>query len=131
MKKIKELTKAQLKANARNQLFRQIHGSSINHFANIAIKHGAITNREFNILVQIEAYLYELKKHQFEGSKEVGLHPRRRCSQCNGIAHWKVTICGRTSYYCNKHKKEAERDNKQNSNGEWMVTDIHHIDPNK
>ena len=125
------LTKAQRKANARNQLFRQIHGYSLVPFINRAIREDAITPSELNALNEIGDKLEYLKANQFANSKNVGLHPRRRCKCCNGIAHWKITILGQEQYCCNKHKEQAERDNKQNYKGEWMVTNICPIDPNK
>lgn len=125
------LTKAQRKANARNQLFRQIHGYSLVPFINRAIREDAITPSELDALNEIGDKLEYLKANQFANSKNVGLHPRRRCKCCNGIARWKITILGQEQYYCNKHKEQVERDNKQNYKGEWMVTNIHPIDPNK
>ena len=125
------LTKAQRKANARNQLFRQIHGYSLVPFISRAKRENAITYYEEALLLNIEEYRKKLIEHQFNNSKEVGLHPRRRCSCCNGIARWTAIVCGEKKYLCNKHKAEYERDNKQNYKGEWMVTNIHPIDPNK
>lgn len=125
------LTKAQRKANARNQLFRQIHGYSLVPFINRAIREDAITPSELDALNEIGDKLEYLKANQFANSKNVGLHPRRRCKCCNGIARWKITILEQEQYCCNKHKEQAERDNKQNYKGEWMVTNIHPIDPNK
>lgn len=125
------LTKAQRKANARNQLFRQIHGYSLVSFISRAIREDAITTSELDALNEIGDKLEYLKANQFANSKNVGLHPRRRCKCCNGIARWKITILGQEQYCCNKHKEQAERDNKQNYKGEWMVTNIHPIDPNK
>ena len=125
------LTKAQRKANARNQLFRQIHGYSLIPFISRAIRENAITPSELDALNEIGDKLEYLKANQFANSKNVGLHPRRRCKCCNGIAGWKITILGQEQYCCNKHKEQAERDNKQNYKGEWMVTNIHSIDPNK
>jgi len=125
------LTKAQRKANARNQLFRQIHGYSLVPFISRAIREDAITPSELDALNEIGDKLEYLKANQFANSKNVGLHPRRRCKCCNGIARWKITIFGQEQYYCNKHKEQVERDNKQNDKGEWMVTNIRAIDPNK
>ena len=125
------LTKAQRKANARNQLFRQIHGYSLVPFISRAIRENAITPSELNALNEIGDKLEYLKANQFANCKNVGLHPRRRCKYCNGIARWKITILGQEQYCCNKHKEQAERDNKQNDKDEWMVTNIHPIDPNK
>ena len=125
------LTKAQRKANARNQLFRQIHGYSLVPFISRAIREDAITPSELNALNEIGDKLEYLKANQFTNSKNVGLHPRRRCKCCNGIARWKITILGQEQYCCNKHKEQAERDNKQNDKGEWMVTNIRAINPNK
>ena len=125
------LTKAQRKANARNQLFRQIHGYSLVPFISRAIREDAITPSELDALNEIGDKLEYLKANQFANSKNVGLHPRRRCKYCNSIARWKITILGQEQYCCNKHKEQVERDNKQNDKGEWMVTNIHPIDPNK
>lgn len=125
------LTKAQRKANARNQLFRQIHGYSLVPFISRAIREDAITPSELDALNEIGDKLEYLKVNQFANSKNVGLHPRRRCKCCNGIARWKITILGQEQYCCNKHKEQVERDNKQNDKGEWMVTNIRPIDPNK
>ena len=125
------LTKAQRKANARNQLFRQIHGYKLAPFINRANVEEAITNEEDILLKEIMQRLILLKSYQFENSKKVGLNARRRCKYCNGIARWKITIFGQEQYCCNKHKEQAERDNKQNYKGEWMVTNIRSIDPNK
>ncbi|AXF52185.1 MAG: hypothetical protein [crAssphage sp. isolate ctcc615] len=80
------MTAAQIKANARNQLFRQIHGYSLTPFINRAIKEGAITEKEIDVLNEINMKLEFLKTHQFDNSKTVGLTPRRRCHYCNGIA---------------------------------------------
>ena len=125
------LTKAQRKANARNQLFRQIHGYSLVPFISRAIREDAITTSELDALNEIGDKLEYLKANQFANSKNVGLHPRRRCKCCNGIARWKITILGQEQYCCNKHKEQVEKDNKQNYKGEWMVTNILPIDPNK
>lgn len=127
----KILTKLQKKANSRNQLFRQIHGYSLIPFIQRAIREDAITDCEQIVLREITDRISFLKGNQFESSKELGLHPRRRCHCCNNIAHWKITIFGIEQYCCNKHKEEAERDNKQNNKGEWMVTSILHIDSTK
>ena len=125
------LTKAQRKANARNQLFRQIHGYSLVPFISRAIREDAITPSELDALNEIGDKLEYLKANQFANSKNVGLHPRRRCKCCNGIARWKITILGQEQYCCNKHKEEYERDNKQNIDGDWMIISITPIDPNK
>ena len=126
------LTKAQRKANARNQLFRQIHGYSLVPFISRAIREDAITPSELNALNEIGDKLEYLKANQFANSKNVGLHPRRRCSCCNGIARWKLTMFDKSeTFLCNKHKEEYERDNKQNIDGDWMITSIIPIDPNK
>lgn len=125
----KKQTPAQKKANARNQLFRQIHGGSLSAFIINAVKENAITNYEHAILLAIEEYRNKLISKQFENSKELGLNPRRRCSFCKNIAHYRVTIIGKEHYLCNKHKEEVERDNKQNIDNEWMVTDIRKINP--
>lgn len=126
------LTKAQRKANARNQLFRQIHGYSLVPFISRAIRENAITPSELNALNEIGDKLEYLKVNQFANSKNVGLHPRRRCSCCNGIARWKLTMFDESeTFLCNKHKEEYERDNKQNIDGDWMIISITPINPNK
>ena len=126
------LTKAQRKANARNQLFRQIHGYFLVRFISRAIREDAITPSELNALNEIGDKLEYLKANQFANSKNVGLHPRRRCSCCNGIARWKLTMFDESeTFLCNKHKEEYERDNKQNIDGDWMIISITPIDPNK
>lgn len=125
------LTKAQKKANARNQLFRQIHGYSLAPFIDRASTENAITSQEEVALRTIEELRRKLINNQFEGSKELGLNPRRRCSCCNGIARWQIAMFGKLGYYCNKHKEEIERDNHQNYKGEYLVQRIVPIDPNK
>ena len=126
---MKVLTLAQKKANARNQLFRQIHGYSLTPFINRAVQENAITIYEEAILHNIENLRKKLISKQFESSKEVGLNPRRRCSYCNNIAHYKATIIDKYHYLCNKHKKQIEQDNKQNIDNKLIVTDIHEINP--
>ena len=126
---MKVLTLAQKKANARNQLFRQIHGYSLTPFINRAVQENAITIYEEAILHNIENLRKKLISKQFEGSKEVGLNPRRRCSYCNNIAHYKAIIIGKYHYLCNKHKEQVEQDNKQNIDNKLIVTDIHEINP--
>lgn len=123
------LTDKQRKANARNQLFRQIHGYNIEKFLRDAAKENAITSIERITIERIIRNLQFLKDNQFYGSKEVGLNPRRRCAYCKNIARWKLTICGHVRYCCNKCKEEAERNNEQDITGEWMVTDIYPINP--
>lgn len=125
----KMLTPAQRRANARNQLFRQIHGYNIKRFVDFAVRENAITPFEKLYCNRIIADLNRLKCCQFENSKELGFNPRRRCTYCNNIAHYRATIFGTKEYLCNRHKEQAERDNKQNINGDWMVTDIHEINP--
>lgn len=128
-KNLKPLTQAQKRANARNQLYRQIHGYNIKRFIDFAVRENSITQKEFDVLCQINMKLEFLKKHQFQNSKELGLNPRRRCTYCNNIAHYRATVFGTEKYLCNKHKEIADKDNKQNSNGDWMVTNIHEINP--
>lgn len=128
-KNLKPLTQAQRRANARNQLYRQIHGYNLDRFVNVAIRENALTGVERILLEKIRTKLNTLKEHQFENSKAVGLNPRRRCAYCNNIAHYRATVFGTEKYLCNKHKEIADRNNKQNSNGDWMVTDIHEINP--
>ena len=104
---MKEFTKAQLKANARNQLFRQIHGYAIKPFISRALKEEAITNDEIVSLNIILKELDNLKFHQFERSKKVGLNPKRRCTYCNNIARYRTCFANNTNYtyLCNKHKR--------------------------
>lgn len=128
-KKQNILTPKQRRANARNQLFYKIHGYNIKKFIDIATKENAITKREFDVLCQITMKLEFLKRHQFQNSKILGFNPNRRCTYCNNIAHYRATIIGTDYYLCNKHKNEVEKDNKQNINDEWMITDIHEINP--
>lgn len=128
-KNLKPLTQAQKRANARNQLFRQIHGYNIKRFVDFAIRENAITELEKFYLDRLVDSLNLLKEQQFSNSKILGLNPRRRCAYCNNIAHWKATIFGTEEYLCNRHKEQADRDNKQNNNGDWMVTGIHEINP--
>lgn len=128
-KNLKPLTQAQRRANARNQLYRQIHGYNLDRFTNIAIIENAITDSERILLERIKIELNTLKKYQFENSKAVGLNPRRRCAYCNNIAHYKATVFGTKEYLCNKHKEIVDKDNKQNNNGDWMITNIHEINP--
>ena len=118
---MKELTKAQLKANVRNQLFRQIHGYSLKPFIDRALKEEAITNDELTRLDIILKELYNLKVNQFEGSKKVGLNPKRRCAYCNNIARYRT--CSHT-YLCNKHKRLFCKD------GSIDDSIIYKIDPN-
>ena len=104
---MKELTKAQLKANARNQLFRQIHGYSLKPFIDKALKEEAKTDNELSSLNKILEELDNLKIHQFEGSKKVGLNPKRRCAYCNNIARYRTYFVNNANctYLCNKHKR--------------------------
>lgn len=99
---MKPESKAQKRANARNQLFRQIHGYSLTAFLRRAVNEQAITAEEYTIIIDIEDKLKYLKDKQFENSKILGFNPRRRCCLCNGIGRWynHVTKC----YYCNKCK---------------------------
>lgn len=126
-----ELTPAQRKANVRNQLFRQIHGYSLKPFIARAKREKAITIQEECTLMAIEEYRQKLIANQFKGSVEVGLNPRRRCSCCNNIARWRITMFGEEKFYCNRHKENIEQDNKQNYKGEWMITSIFPINPTK
>lgn len=123
------MTDKQRRSNARNALFRQIHGNNLEHLMRIAEKEEAISNIELCYLTNIIYYLNTLKNSQFINSKLLGFNPRRRCAYCKNIAYWKANIIKTETYLCNKHKEEVERDNKQNINGEWMVTDIHKINP--
>lgn len=103
-------SEAQKKANARNQLFRQIHGYSLTSFVNRAREVNAITSTEDTILTVIEYNIKFLKEMQFDNSKKLNLHPRRRCF-CNGIAKWAcVDKTGNKRLLCNKHKKQWEED---------------------
>lgn len=123
---MKELTKAQLKANARNQLFRQIHGYALRPFIDKAVRAKAITDTELSSLNKILEELDNLKVNQFEGSKEVGLNPKRRCTYCNNIARYRTCFVNNTNYtyLCNKHKRLFYEDGSINH---YIV---HKIDPN-
>lgn len=106
---MKKESESQKKANARNQLFRQIHGYSLKPFVDRAMRKGALTPIECNILNSMLHSIDMLKKHQFEGSQEVGLHPKRRCQYCNGIARFEAdSYTGDHVRLCNKHKVELE-----------------------
>lgn len=124
-----ELTERQKKAMARIQLFRQLRGSCLMSFINKAIKEHAITNYEESILLNIEDYRKKIIDDYFNNTKKVGLRPKRRCAYCKNVAHYKAVIVGKDTFLCTKHKKETINDNKQNSKDEWMVTDIHKINP--
>lgn len=82
---MKEESKAQRRANARNQLFRQIHGFSLTAFLIRAVRENAITNKEYIAINSIMNSIEHLKRHKFENSKILGFNPRRRCHLCNGI----------------------------------------------
>lgn len=105
---MKKLTKAQIRAAARNQLFRQIHGYCLKPFIDRALKEKVITKDEIASLNIILEELDNLKVNQFEGSKKVGLNPKRRCSYCKNIAHWGCYFNNSANYhyFCNKHKIE-------------------------
>lgn len=106
----KKKSEAQKKASARNQLFRQIHGYSLTSFVNRAREVNAITSMEDAILTSIENHIKVLKEMQFDNSKKLNLHPRRRCF-CNGIARWVcIDKTGNKRLLCNKHKKQWEED---------------------
>ena len=113
---MKKLTKAQLKANARNQLFRQIHGYTLKPFIDRALREQAITNDELVSLNKILEELDNLKVNQFACSKLVGLHPKRRCSYCNNIAYWGGYLINSPNYHylCNKHKIEFCKETQDN-----------------
>lgn len=99
---MKDESKAQKRANARNQLFRQIHGFSLTAFTYRAVRENAITAEEYTIIKDIESKLKYLKDKQFENSKTLGFNPHRRCCLCNGIGRWYNNETKR--YYCNKCK---------------------------
>lgn len=127
----KELTPAQRKANARNQLFRQIYGCNLRRFIDAAVREGAITIYENALLENIEAYLKNLKDNRFKNTKEVGLNASRRCAHCKCVAHYTAKILDDTIYLCNKHKLEYERDNHKDSYGNYIVTEFKEINPNE
>lgn len=103
-------SKAQKRANARNQLFRQIYGYNLGSFINRAKAENAITSEEIECLDKIQDILSSLKQKHFDNSKELGLHPRRRCF-CGNVAKWYcVDILDNTRYLCDTHKKEWEKD---------------------
>lgn len=99
----KELTPLQQKANARNSLFRQIHGFILDLFICKAIKERAITVEELEHINIILKHLDFLKDNQFKGSKEVGLNPKRRCSCCKKVAKYKAVIWDKLWYFCDNH----------------------------
>lgn len=107
---MKKISEAQKKARARTQLFRQLCGISLKRFIDTATYQNALTPYEYVILSNIITLINNLKKGWFDGSKEVGLKPRRRCAICKGIAHWEATILGDKQLLCNKHKKEFQKD---------------------
>lgn len=103
-------SKAQKRANARNLLFRQIYGYNLGSFINRAKAENAITVEEIECLDKIQDILSSLKQKYFDNSKELGLHPRRRCF-CGNVAKWYcVDIFDNNKYLCNIHKKEWEKD---------------------
>lgn len=103
-------SKAQKRANARNLLFRQIYGYNLGSFINRAKAENAITVEEIEYLDKIQDILSSLKQKHFDNSKELGLHPRRRCF-CGNVAKWHcVDIFDNAKYLCNAHKKEWEKD---------------------
>lgn len=120
---MKELTNIQKKANARNHLFRQIHGCSLSVFANRALNENAITGEEYAVLSGIISNLEYLKNKQFENSKKVGLNPKRRCCICKGIARWKEVDYG--LLYCNKCMKAIQ------GNSESAYVYFNPINPNE
>ena len=71
-----ERTSAQLRAGARNTLFRQLHGCGIEHYSNIAVRHNAITSEEAKLLLTITHCINKLKEKQFDNSKELGFYPK-------------------------------------------------------
>lgn len=99
----KELTPLQRKANARNALFRHIHGFNLNLFICKPMRERAITIEELKHINEIDKHLQALKDNQFKGSKEVGLNPKRRCSFCKRVAKYKAVIWDNLWYFCDKH----------------------------
>ena len=63
-------SKAQRKANTRNQLFRQLHGCSLKPFIDRAKRENAITSEEIELLDKIQEVLSVLKQKQFDNSKK-------------------------------------------------------------
>lgn len=103
-------SKAQKRANARNLLFRQIYGYNLGSFINKAKAENAITVEEIECLNKIRDILSSLKQKYFDNSKELGLHPRRRCF-CGNTAKWYcIDIWDNSKYLCDKHKKEWEKE---------------------
>lgn len=123
------LSMLQMIANARNHLFRQIYGISLNRFFDDAVRHHAVTKEERELINDIICKIETLKNNRFENTKAVGLKPKRRCQYCKNIAHYKADVFDTTVFVCNKHKTELEFDNKQNYEGEWMITNIEKINP--
>lgn len=109
---MKKLTEKQLKAHARNALFRQLHGSGFDRFIKNATRLNAITEKEYFILNNILNEIRELKEHQFEGSKAVGLTPKRRCNYCKNVANFEILGLGldHKVYVCKNHKHIFEPD---------------------
>lgn len=102
-------SKAQKRANARNLLFRQIYGYNLGPFINRAKAENAITSEEMECLYKIQDILSSLKQKHFDSSKELGLHPRRRCF-CGNVAKWYcVDILDNAKYLCNAHKKSGKK----------------------
>nr|DAG97095.1 MAG TPA: hypothetical protein [Crassvirales sp.] len=98
-------SKKQKRANARNQLFRQIYGYNLGACISRARIENAITDEEIEYLDIIQDILSSLKQKYFDNSKKLGLHPRRRC-YCGDTAKWCCTdIFGNTKYLCSKHKE--------------------------
>lgn len=125
----KTLTSAQRKANARNQLFRQIYGFALSKFVDEAVRFNAVTYEELDLLNQIRLRLTQLKLNQFDNSKKVGLNPRRRCKFCGGIARWKADYYGIDSLLCNKCKQEAEEDNEIHKQHNLPIIKFEKINP--
>lgn len=124
------MTPAQRKANARNQLFRQLHGSSIKRFIDAAIREQAISGYEYDYLKKLERIRTNIISQQFEGAKAIGLHPKRRCKWCGKVAHWKVDFDGDIYNICNKCKKLADMEIEANI-GRHNIVIIKKINPNE
>lgn len=125
-------TSAQLRADARNTLFRQLHGCGIEHYGNIAAKYDAITSEEAKLLLTISSCINKLKEQQFDNSKELGFYPRRRCAYCKNVARWKrtnLTFGIITPYVCSKHKHAIECDELEHGYSDEDKTKFIEINP--
>ena len=107
------MTYAQLKANARNNLLRQISNGNLQNAVNNAYKNNVLTETERAMFATIFKRLNIIKDNWFESTKKVGLHPKRRCSICNKIAKYKaIKFDNQSNFYCADHFNTEECDSK-------------------